>query len=315
MQPKQIFTITLQTLLKAVPSALLTTAFSGVVFFTLMQMQLETLNRRIDDVNTRVIDMRDQLQREMEYRTSKVSEDLTSGEPSEFAEVVDEAFDGKQYIVRSEPSGDRFLNISHAGEAFVPLARFNPVSRELSYRFNEYYYNEDGEPSFPVFINPVGGEFRRTSDYGMRFGAMFTGVNFAAPQGTPILAVASGEVTHAGESNGRLAGLGSWVELQHANGVVTQYGHLSSINVHEGQSVEQGEVLGGMGYTGNATGTVLTFYINVEGTNRHPKEFIPYSPHIPPPVLEGARLNQFKALLEESDLPRLAMEALASDHW
>ena len=83
------------------------------------------------------------------------------------------------------------------------------------------------------------------------------GVDFAAPAGTPVLASANGSVTFAGWKGG----LGKFVELRHPNGYRTGYAHLSRILVSLGQKVGQGDVIGGVGSTGLATGAHLDYRV------------------------------------------------------
>ena len=79
--------------------------------------------------------------------------------------------------------------------------------------------------------------------------------------GTPVYASAAGTVTRAGW----FGGYGNCIEIQHADGYSTLYGHLSSINVSVGQSVGQGEYIGGTGSTGSSTANHLHFEIKYNG--------------------------------------------------
>jgi len=106
-----------------------------------------------------------------------------------------------------------------------------------------------------------------TGDYAInqRFGekitnpAGHTGIDYLCPSGTPILASAAGQVLYAGWKNG---GYGYCVFIAHADGNTTIYEHLlSSIPVTVGQRVEQGDVIGYSGSTGNSTGPHLHFEI------------------------------------------------------
>lgn len=89
------------------------------------------------------------------------------------------------------------------------------------------------------------------------------GVDFAAPRGTPVVAAAAGRVTFAGWSGG----FGRSVTIRHGGGLVTQYGHLSSIaaGLSPGDSVAQGQAIGRVGSTGLATGPHLDFRIQRGG--------------------------------------------------
>lgn len=85
------------------------------------------------------------------------------------------------------------------------------------------------------------------------------GVDFAGSYGTPILAAASGKVIGTGNL-GKYA-YGRWIAIDHGNGIVTLYGHLSSIGVSKGKSVKVGDTIGKMGSTGYSTGNHLHFTV------------------------------------------------------
>lgn len=78
------------------------------------------------------------------------------------------------------------------------------------------------------------------------------GIDFAAPSGTPIYAAGNGKVVGTGNL-GRYA-YGKWVAINHGNGLITLYGHMSSIGVSKGESVKQGDKIGAVGNSGFSTG-------------------------------------------------------------
>ncbi|SES13976.1 transglycosylase family protein [Streptomyces qinglanensis] len=84
-----------------------------------------------------------------------------------------------------------------------------------------------------------------------------TGVDFSAATGTPVQAVAAGEVVAAGDGGA----YGNQVVVRHADGKYSQYGHLSSLAVRAGQQVDAGTRLGLSGATGNVTGPHLHFEV------------------------------------------------------
>ena len=119
------------------------------------------------------------------------------------------------------------------------------------------------------FIWPVHGPV--TSGYGPRWGRMHTGIDVAAPSGTPLRAAKAGEVIYAGW----LGGYGNTVLLDHGEGVATLYGHQSRIGATEGQILNQGDVLGFVGTTGHSTGNHLHFEIRVDTKPRNPRPYLP----------------------------------------
>ena len=115
-----------------------------------------------------------------------------------------------------------------------------------------------------------------SSNYGYRrdpftgAGSMHNGIDFKGPHAEPILAAATGTVTHAGWQSG----YGKTVEITHGNGLMTRYAHLSRINVTTGQKVEQGLQVGAMGSTGRSTGTHLHFEVRLNGRAINPRPFL-----------------------------------------
>lgn len=87
------------------------------------------------------------------------------------------------------------------------------------------------------------------------------GVDYRAPVGAPVVAVASGTVIKAGWTNGG----GNTIGLRHSGGYETYYLHLSSLSVRGGAHVEQGQIIGRVGMTGLATGPHLDYRIKRDG--------------------------------------------------
>lgn len=86
------------------------------------------------------------------------------------------------------------------------------------------------------------------------------GVDIAGPQGTPILASASGRVIVA-KNSGYNGGYGKLIIMTHDNGIQTVYAHLRNVYVSSGQTISQGTVIGEMGNTGRSTGSHLHFEV------------------------------------------------------
>jgi murein DD-endopeptidase MepM/ murein hydrolase activator NlpD len=109
---------------------------------------------------------------------------------------------------------------------------------------------------------PVGS-VRISQKYGKttftRWYSFHNGIDFAGPSGTSIYAAADGKVLATG-NNGKYA-YGKWIAIDHGNGLVTLYGHLSSQKVSKGDKVEKGERIGLMGSTGYSTGPHLHFTV------------------------------------------------------
>jgi murein DD-endopeptidase MepM/ murein hydrolase activator NlpD len=113
-----------------------------------------------------------------------------------------------------------------------------------------------------AFSWPAAGKL--TSKFGRRWGKMHKGIDIAGPTGTPIHAAADGIVVKAGWSSG---GYGNLVEIRHADGTITRYGHNSRLSVAAGQTIRQGQQVAEMGSTGHSTGSHLHFEIRPGGTD------------------------------------------------
>lgn len=109
------------------------------------------------------------------------------------------------------------------------------------------------------YVLPVAG--RLTSCYCMRWGTMHWGIDIAAPTGTPIMAPEAGVVLEAGPSGG----FGNVIYLQHENGDVTAYGHMSEVLVEAGQIVLAGDIIAEVGSLGYSTGPHLHFEVYAGG--------------------------------------------------
>lgn len=122
--------------------------------------------------------------------------------------------------------------------------------------------------------NPLQAEVM-TSGFGMREHPVLggrrahTGVDLAAPVGTPVYATADGVVSKAAW----FGGYGLFISLEHGGALQTRYGHMSRLNVAEGQTVRKGEVIGYVGSTGRSTGPHLHYEVRVDGTAVNP---VPY---------------------------------------
>ena len=110
-----------------------------------------------------------------------------------------------------------------------------------------------------------------------RFGAMsrirsgaHTGLDISAPYGTKIKAAAAGTVVFSGYKGA----YGNMVAIDHGNGVMTYYGHCSSLKASVGQKVSQGTVIAAVGSTGNSTGNHLHLEIRVNGVAYNPQNYL-----------------------------------------
>ncbi len=123
---------------------------------------------------------------------------------------------------------------------------------------------------------PLGERYDLSSGFGTRLDpftrspALHSGLDFRAPTGTPVRAVAAGKVLEAGPNGG----YGRMVEIDHGFGLTTRYAHLSSISVEEGATIEKGSVIGHVGSSGRSTGPHLHYEVRIDDDAADPMRFV-----------------------------------------
>jgi len=134
------------------------------------------------------------------------------------------------------------------------------------------YYTMDGDSLRRAFLASPVPYSRRTSGFGMRQHPILhtqrahTGVDYAAPTGTPVMSVADGVVSESSYQGA----YGNMVVVQHNANQSTVYAHLSRMNVRKGQTIKQGETVGAVGSTGLSTGPHLHFEFRINGRHVDP---------------------------------------------
>ncbi|HEX4095498.1 MAG TPA: M23 family metallopeptidase [Caulobacteraceae bacterium] len=161
------------------------------------------------------------------------------------------------------------------------------------------YFDEAGKNIRGFLLRtPLDGA-RITSGFGMRlhpilgYTRMHTGIDFAAPVGTPVFAAGDGVVKEARWAGG----YGRWLEIQHNSEWATGYGHLSGWAVRQGEHVHQGEVVAYVGSTGESTGPHLHYEVIHDGQKINPAgATVPQGT-----ILGGRELVAFKAVKARID--------------
>lgn len=183
-----------------------------------------------------------------------------------------------QRSVAGGDSFDAFYSDPEETEGREELLYASITSRNETYKYYRFqtpddglvdFYDENGRSTRKFLVRkPIAwGEMR--SGFGYRrhpilgYAKMHTGVDWAAPIGTPIFAAGNGTIIKAAWD----AGYGRRVEIQHANGYVTAYNHMSGFarGIKEGMRIKQGQVLGFLGSSGLSTGPHLHYEVMVNG--------------------------------------------------
>lgn len=133
-------------------------------------------------------------------------------------------------------------------------------------------------------IWPIQSAFTITSRFGPRGNTFHRGIDLAAPEGTPVVAVLDGEVTYAGSDRdrlGKILGLGNYIYLSHQNGLMTVYAHNRRNLVKTGQKVRQGQVIAEVGNSGTTRGQ-SGVHLHFEVRDRFTSEAYDPEKHLPP---------------------------------
>ena len=163
------------------------------------------------------------------------------------------------------------------------------------------YYDHRGKAlSKGEFAKIPVNATRVSSPYGTRYHPilktyrMHSGIDYAAPTGTPIMAPADGVVSFAGVKGG----YGNAIMLNHRKGMETLYGHMSAFvsGVNAGKSVKAGDVIGFVGSTGRSTGPHLHYEVRINGQIVDPSTVA-----LPARTLSNTELAAFKGRVKSSD--------------
>ena len=163
-------------------------------------------------------------------------------------------------------------------------AQLKNLSARVNYQMGSYdvisklIKNQDAKLACIPAMQPVSNKqlTRIASGFGMRIDPVYgtpkmhKGLDFTAPQGTPVYSTGDGVVSVAGYSD---AGFGNHVEINHGYGYESLYGHMVRIKVRSGQRVKRGEVIGWVGSTGKSTGPHCHYEVHINGREVNPVYF------------------------------------------
>jgi murein DD-endopeptidase MepM/ murein hydrolase activator NlpD len=142
----------------------------------------------------------------------------------------------------------------------VSLARMEALERGLA-----------GIPQvMPASLEFISSGFGYRADPFTGGAAMHTGLDFRGPMGAPIYSAAKGTVSFVGVRQG----YGNTVEIDHGNGLMTRYAHMSGFRAATGQPVRAGDVIGLIGNTGRSTGPHLHFEVRIHDRAVNPRPFL-----------------------------------------
>ncbi|GHU06008.1 hypothetical protein FACS1894158_10950 [Betaproteobacteria bacterium] len=236
-----------------------------------------------------------------------------AGIPDAIASDLAEIFSSDIDFYRDLRKGDKFFvvyeSLTHNGQhirsgRILATEFVNDNKTYQAYWFQaedgrEGYYSGDGQNLRKAFLRSPLAFSRVTSGFSnSRFNPVLgytrahNGIDYGAPIGTPVRAVADGVIEFAGEQGG----YGNLIVLKHQNRHTTAYGHLNGFapEIKKGTQVNQGDTIGFVGQTGRTTGPHLHYEFRVNGQAINPETVS--LPEAPP--LNSAQLSLFKTAVD-----------------
>jgi len=241
----------------------------------LLRAENERLRDRYQQLNGRVRNLQQQMT-ELEARDNEVYRSIFEAEPIPDSARA-QAIERQKEIARVESIEDNELVFAVARSLDVLGNRIETQKRSYK-ELNNLINNKEKLLAATPAIQPVSNEGlkRIASGFGIRIDPIYktvkmhAGLDFSAPQGTPIYATADGTVRTASYSD---VGYGNHVIINHGYGYQTLYGHMVRVKARSGQRVKRGEVIGYVGSTGKSTGPHLHYEVHKNGQKLDPVYF------------------------------------------
>ena len=241
----------------------------------ILQQQNEDLKDNYRQLKDRTQSIQQQMQ-ELEKRDNDVYRAIFEANP------VPDSARAKQLESQLEIATIQRLKDNQLVASIVTT--LNNLSSRLSAQKKSYdeveelVKNKEKLLSHTPAIQPVSNKDlnRIASGFGYRIDPVYkttkfhAGLDFSAPQGTPIYATADGTISTAGNSGN---GYGNHVIINHGYGYETLYGHMVRVKVKNGQTVKRGEVIGWVGSTGKSTGPHCHYEVHKNGEKINPIYF------------------------------------------
>jgi murein DD-endopeptidase MepM/ murein hydrolase activator NlpD len=176
---------------------------------------------------------------------------------------------------RGDAMGGPFLPLSTSANGMLD-ARFERLGLSLE-RMSALADGVARMPQvLPARLDYISSAFGYRADPFTHSGAFHPGLDFRGPYGAPIYAAARGRVVFAGQRSG----YGNCIEVDHGNGLVTRYAHMSAFRARIGQMVSGGQMIGAIGSTGRSTGPHLHFEVRINDRPVNPRPFLEARTHV-----------------------------------
>jgi len=235
----------------------------------------EILKENYDQINDKVKELQQQMA-DLEKRDNDVYRSIFEANP-----LPDSA---RAKLIEQQKEMDKLKKMDDNELGRDVANQLNNISARIAFQLNSYdnisllIKGQDIKLASIPAIQPVSNKqlSRIASGYGMRIDPVYgtpkmhKGLDFTAPQGTPIYATGNGVVKVAGASTG---GYGNHVVINHGYGYETLYGHMVKVKVTTGQKINRGEVIGWVGSTGKSTGPHCHYEVHINGVVVDPVYF------------------------------------------
>ena len=241
----------------------------------ILQQQNENLKDNYTDLSKQVQSIQQQM-KELEKRDNDVYRAIFEASP------IPDSARAKELEIKKEIAS--ILSIKDNQLVSAIMTTLNNLTSRISVQKSSYdevdelVKNKEQLLSRTPAIQPVSNKDlnRVASGYGYRIDPVYkttkfhAGLDFSAPQGTPIYATADGTITTSGNSGN---GYGNHVIINHGYGYETLYGHMVRVKTRGGQTVKRGEVIGWVGSTGKSTGPHCHYEVHKNGEKINPIYF------------------------------------------
>ncbi len=235
----------------------------------------ELLRDNYSNINKKIVTLEQQLAA-LEKRDNEVYRSIFEANPLPDSARA-KAIEQKKELDKVNVMGDDVLGKNIATQLNMLTARM-AFQMESYTGIEKLINNQEAKLASLPAIQPVSNKQlnRIASGFGMRIDPVYgtpkmhKGLDFTAPQGTPIYATGDGVVKTAGQS---ASGYGNHVEINHGYGYQTLYGHMVRIKVRAGQKVKRGEIIGWVGSTGKSTGPHCHYEVSINNANVNPVYF------------------------------------------
>ena len=241
----------------------------------ILRTQNERLRTRFENMKDEVNTL-EQKMVELEKRDNSVYRSIFEAKPIPDS-IRAKALEKQREIARVEGMGDYEVVVSIQNTLSTLGNRI--MAQKKSYiELEGLMKNKENILAATPAIQPVSNKElnRIASGFGYRIDPVYksikmhAGLDFAAPQGTPIYATANGRIKTAGYSSG---GYGNHVVIDHGYGYETLYGHMVRVKARNGQQVKRGEIIGYVGTTGKSTGPHCHYEVHKNGNKIDPIYF------------------------------------------